>query len=186
MRERRELKTSPTGATSTRAALVCRRDRKEAMDGSAFDRLVRRFGEDGSRRGLLRSAFAATVAGLGAASVLGTEDAEAKSCKSKCKKKNSKAARRRCRKQCNKKENCFAADAPCTDSAQCCPEKTNRVCNVPLNAGNSDRTCCGSSGAPCGGDDINLDDLAPFCCTNFVCSTDGQGTSTPGTCQPAP
>ena len=80
------------------------------MDGSAFDRLVRHIGEDGSRRGLLRSAFAATVAGLGAASVLGAEDAEAKSCKKKCKKKDSKAARKRCKKKCNKKENC-AADA---------------------------------------------------------------------------
>jgi hypothetical protein len=188
MCERRELKTSPTGATSKRAALVCCRDWKEAMDGSAFDRLVRHIGENGSRRGLLRSAFAATVAGLGAASVLGTEDAEAKnSCKKKCKKKDSKAARKRCRKQCNKKENCFAADAFCTDSAQCCPEKTSRVCNVPVNAGASDKTCCGSNGAVCGGDDAINDDVAPFCCAGFRCSTSIEDDTAggPGTCIPA-
>ena len=179
MRERWELKSSPTGATSKRAALVCRRDWKEAMDGSTFDRLVRHIGENGSRRGLLRSAFAATVAGFGAASVLGTEDAEAaKSCKKKCKKLNSKAARKRCRKKCNKKENCFAADAPCTDSAQCCPEKTNRVCNVQRNAGNSDRTCCGSTGAVCGPPDGAGDDTPPFCCAGFNCVNQ--------VCQPAP
>jgi hypothetical protein len=171
MREHWDLRAALAGAMSTRAALVCCRDRKEAMDGSAFDRLV--------RRGLLRSAFAATVAGLGVASVLGAEDSEAaKSCKKKCKNKDSKAARKRCRKKCNKKENCRAADAPCTDSAQCCPEKTNRVCNVQRNAGNSDRTCCGSNGAICGPPNGAGDDTPPFCCAGFNCVNQ--------VCQPAP
>jgi hypothetical protein len=70
------------------------------MDGPAFDRLVRGICEGGSRRGLFRSAFAATIAGLGAASVLGTEDAEAKSCKAKCHEKNSQKGRKNCLKKC--------------------------------------------------------------------------------------
>jgi hypothetical protein len=165
MCERRELKTSPTGATSKRAALVCCRDWKEAMDGSAFDRLVRHIGEDGSRRGLLRSAFAATVAGLGAASVLGTEDAEAKSCKAKCHKKNSKKGRKNCLKKCKdgervkcKSENAFC-DSPEGATGVCCSSQ-NLVCDVPFGASNSDTKCCRGAGASCTPDDQS----GPKCC----------------------
>ena len=100
------------------------------MDGSAFDRLVRHIGEDASRRGLLRSAFAATVAGLGAASILDADDAEAKSCKKKCNKKSGNA-KKKCKKKCNKKENCFASGTPCQDSAECCPETTKISARCP-------------------------------------------------------
>jgi hypothetical protein len=141
------------------------------MDGSAFDRLVRHIGEDGSRRDLLKSAIAASVAGLGVASVLSTEDAEAK-----------KGGRKRRRRRCKPKP----AGSPCVTDKDCCTKKTHRICAVALNASNSDLTCCGGQGAPCGGDDSNLDDLPPICCTGFKCSTDEQGTSTPGTCQQIP
>jgi hypothetical protein len=93
------------------------------MDGSAFDRLVRHIGEDASRRGLLRSAVAATVAGLGAASILDADDAEAKSCKKKCNKKNSSSARKKCKKKCNKNQtndtDTLALRQACTSSSQC-------------------------------------------------------------------
>src|SRR5687767_6258536 len=95
------------------------------MDGSAFDRLVRRIGEEGSRRGLLRSAFAATVAGLGAASVLDADDAEAKSCKKKCKKKYK-----------NIDTDTIGLRQPCTKSSQC-------VGNLLCEVANSQNSCPG-------------------------------------------
>lgn len=93
------------------------------MDGSAFDRLVRRIGEDGSRRSLLRSAVAGAFAGLGMTSLLGGEDAEAKSCKKKCNKKNSDSAKKKCKKKCQKNTpsdaDTIGLRQPCTSSAQC-------------------------------------------------------------------
>ena len=153
------------GATSTRAALVCCRDRKEAMDGSAFDRLVRHIGEDASRRGLLRSAFVATVAGLGVASLLGTEDAEAKSCKAKCRKKNSSKGRKNCLKKCKdgQRVKCKSENASCdtTEGAtgECCASQ-NLVCDVPPGASNSDKKCCRGAGASCTPDG----ESGPKCC----------------------
>jgi hypothetical protein len=142
------------------------------MDGSVFDRLVRHIGEDASRRGLLRSAFAATVAGLGAASLLGSEEAEAK-----------KGGRKRRRRRCKPKP----AGSPCETSKDCCTKKTNRICAVASNAGNSDTTCCGGQGAVCGGDNAINDDVAPFCCAGFKCSTsiEDDKAGGPGTCIPA-
>jgi len=169
MRERWELKTILAGATSTLAAQVCRRDRKDVMDGSAFDRLVRHVSEDGSRRGLLRSAFAAAIAGLGVASLLDAEDAEAK-----------KGGRKRKRRRCKPKP----AGSPCETSKDCCTKKTKRICAVASNAGNSDLTCCGGEGAECGGDNDIGDNLAPFCCAGFSCSTskDDNTAGGKGTC----
>ena len=175
-----------TGALSTRAARERRRDRKDTMDGSRFDTLVRLISEDASRRGLLRSTLAATFAGLGAASLFGRDDAEAKSCKAKCKKKNSKKAKRKCKKKCKKQDQNDKGQKPsgalCDNTSECA--EPNNICAQPLNAGDSDKKCCGATGAVCGGDNIDFDDIRPFCCQGFKCSTDGQGTSTPGTCQP--
>jgi hypothetical protein len=107
------------------------------MDGSAFDRLVRRIGEEGSRRGLLRSAFAATVAGLGAASVLDADDAEAKSCKKKCNKKKDHKARKKCKKKCkNIDTDTIGLRQPCTKSSQC-------VGNLLCDVANSQNSCPG-------------------------------------------
>lgn len=69
------------------------------MDGSSFDKLARLAATGAPRRGVFRSGVALIVAGLGATSLLGVEDAAAKSCKQKCKKKD-KAARRKCLKKC--------------------------------------------------------------------------------------
>jgi Cys-rich repeat protein len=69
----------------------------------------------------------------------------------------------------------------CATTSECAPPFT---CALPLNDSGGDKRCCGASGAPCGGDNIDLDDQPPICCQGFICSTDGLGTSTPGTCQP--
>ena len=159
------------------------------MDGSRFDTLVRHISTDASRRGLLRSAIAATFAGLGLTAILGTEETEAaKSCKKKCKQKNSSSARKKCKKKCNQQNPPTPPGGKtpgtlCEVSTECAPPFT---CALPLNDSGGDKRCCGQTGAPCGGDNTDLDDLPPICCQGFVCSTDGLGTSTPGTCQPAP
>jgi hypothetical protein len=174
MRKRRELRAALAGATSTRAALVCCQDREENMDGSAFDRLVRHIGEDGSRRGLLKSAFA-TVAGFGVVSVVGFEDAEADSCNSKCNKKT-KNQRAQCKKNCN---GGLSENKACTKDKQC-NSKKNLVCDIPFGASNGDdKKCCRGEGASCssipGG---------PQCCTGeagrreFKCEAN--------VCQPCP
>jgi hypothetical protein len=130
------------------------------MDGSAFDRLVRHIGENGSRRGLLRSAFAASIAGLGAGTLLGDENAEAKkkSCKQKCNKFKGKK-KKECKKECNcKKENTGCNSTEGT-TGECCA-KQNLVCDVPFGASNSDTKCCRGAGASCTPDDQS----GPKCC----------------------
>jgi hypothetical protein len=133
MRGRKDIEDQSTGATSTRAARKCCRDRKEAMDGSAFDRLVRHVGEDASRRGLLRSALAAAV-GLGVVSALDLEDAEAK-----------KGGRKRRRRRCKPKP----LGAPCETDKDCCPKKTKRICEIEFGDSGGDKECCGGEGATC-------------------------------------
>lgn len=66
--------------TSLPAAAMRRRIMEVAMDGSTFDRLARLAATTPARRSLLKSGFAAALAGLGVASLLGVDDAEAKSC----------------------------------------------------------------------------------------------------------
>jgi hypothetical protein len=141
------------------------------MDGSRFDTLVRLVTAEGSRRRLLKASLVPAVAGIGAVSLLGIEDGEAKKKKKKCKK----------------------SGKPCSKNKQCCPGKTNRICDVPQNASNSDTKCCGAEGAKCGGVDDEENFLPPFCCIGeagvnaFICSErDPNNPNTPGTCEPAP
>jgi hypothetical protein len=145
---------------------------EKAMDGPRFDLFTRFVGEASSRRAALSMALggatAATIAAVGLAT--GAGESEAK------KKKKRKKKKKKC-PVCQP----FAADAPCSTNQQCCTNETNRACATPENASNSDKTCCGSTGATCGGRDGNLDTLAPFCCAGFSCSSN---TTTPGTCQP--
>lgn len=129
------------------------------MDGSAFDRLVRHIGEGASRRGLLKSAFAASVAGLGVASVLDVEDAEAKSCKKKCNEKKDKQAKKQCKKNC---QQCKPNGSPCVKDKQCCTGKTGRICEIPFGASNGDdKKCCPGLGATC----TPPEGPGPYCCT---------------------
>lgn len=141
------------------------------MDGSAFDKLVRFVTIDASRRSLLKAALVPVVAGVGAASLLGIEESEA----------GKKKRKKRCKK----------AGALCKSNKQCCPGKTNRICDIPLGDSGGDERCCGGLGAKCGGVNEDGDALPPFCCVGtagvneFVCSqNDENNPNVPGTCQP--
>ncbi len=125
------------------------------MDSTAFDRLARVIGADASRRGVLRSAFAAATAGLGITSLLSPEETDAaKSCKKKCNKKKSSAARKKCKKKCDdgQRVQCKSENAFCTSpegqTGECCASQ-NLVCDVPFGASNGDTKCCPGPGAFC-------------------------------------
>ena len=108
-------------------------------------------------------------------------------------------ARRKKRKNKNKgkggknNERCFKAGDSCSFDDQCCTKTTNRICDVPHGASNSDKECCGGQGAVCGGVNDDGDALGPFCCVgsagvrSFVCSQNDPNTPfVQGTCLPAP
>jgi hypothetical protein len=89
------------------------------------------------------------------------------------------AKRRRRKNKKNKKGNQQSNSkrrqpgAFCDSSAQCQTDK-GYICEVAVNAGNSDKTCSGGPGAVCGPKNEDLDDTAPFCavgheCVNGVC-----------------
>ena len=59
---------------------------------------------------------------------------------------------------------------PCTTNKECCTNQTNLACAVSSAAGNSDKTCCGSSDFAC----TSSDD----CCADYSCQS--------GSCQPVP
>jgi hypothetical protein len=139
------------------------------MDGSSFDRLVRLTAEDASRRGVLKSALASAALGLGAISLLGVSDADAKK---------------------KKKKRCKKAGKACKNNKQCCPGKTKRFCDVAQDDSGGNEVCCGREGAKCGGEDELGNAIAPKCCIGeagetpqFACSSQ---TATPGTCQLVP
>ncbi len=118
------------------------------MDGTRFDTVARRLASGMNRREVLRGLVAGAVAALSGGAALGAASAQ-----------EDDLARRRCKR----------AGAPCTSNRQCCPKKTNRICAVQRNAGNSDETCCGAEGARCGGKNQIGDDLKPYCCVGFEC-----------------
>jgi hypothetical protein len=138
------------------------------MDGSAFDIVTRLAGRASTRRLALRSAIGGSVASAVAAIGIASHAGEAEAKKKKKKKKKCPVCEP------------LLDNAPCTTNLQCCTNETNRACAVPENAGNSDKKCCGATGAPCGGSN-GLNTIAPFCCADFQCSS---LTATPGTCQP--
>ena len=132
------------------------------MDGSTFDKLSQIVSHAGTRRSALSALVAA---GLGGAA-LSSADAKGK---------GKKKRKRKCKKVEGK---------PCTSDSQCCNGKTNNICAVRSGAGNSDKTCCGGTGAKCGGFNGDLDAVAPFCCQDFECIV--TVPSGAGTCQPVP
>ena len=133
------------------------------MDGKCFDSLSQQIAGARTRRSALGALVAA---GIGGAALV--SDASAKG-------KGKKKRKRKCKKVEGK---------PCTTSKTCCTGKTNNVCAVPVNGSNSDTFCCGGQNAKCGGINVDLDAVAPFCCNGFACNALVPGVS--GTCQPAP
>ncbi|MCA9862530.1 MAG: hypothetical protein R2853_18685 [Thermomicrobiales bacterium] len=147
------------------------------MDGRIFDALSLRLASAGTRR----SALGALAAGIGSASLLSAfDDIEGKKKHKHKKRKHKKKNKNKNSSTCQ-----LAAGDPCTSDSQCCPDKTNNLCRVPSNGGNSDTFCCGGQGAKCSRNnegDIG-DELPPFCCTGFPCNAAPGST---GTCQPSP
>jgi hypothetical protein len=131
------------------------------MDANGFDRVARRLATGITRRDAVRGLAAG--AGAAAGLLLAEPGAEAGKRKKRCKK----------------------AGAFCSAHSQCCPKKTRRKCKVASNAGNSDTTCCGVTGAVCGGADDNLDAIKPHCCAGWRCSTGEIENGGRGVCQKA-
>ena len=143
------------------------------MESSRFDAMTRLIGRGRTRRNVLETAMV-SAAGLGVV-VLGLPE----------------LAEARKRKKGNKKKRCKKAGAACSSDKQCCTDKTNRICDVPHGASNSDTACCGGEGVTCGGVDGEGNALGPFCCVGeagvreFVCSqNDPNNPNVPGTCIP--
>lgn len=128
------------------------------MDGPRFDSLARLFAATRSRRAALRSAVGATALGVAGLSLLNVAGTEAK---------KNKGKRRRKKK---KTRVCLEAGASCSNSAECCPDTTQRTCGPANNEMSAARTCCGGVGAICGGLDNQETSQAPFCCQNFGCN----------------
>ncbi len=158
-----------TGMARTNETLV-----EDLMDSKHFDRIASTLADTQNRRGLLRML---TGAALGAAgvSLLGSENI---------------GARRRKRRKTGTGSGGsgggghLPAGAFCKNDQQCAPEKTLRICEVAVNASNSDRTCCGGQGAVCGGYNEDFDAQAPYCCVGYECQV--APGKTKGVCQKLP
>jgi hypothetical protein len=174
---------------------VRRQELEEAVDNVSFDRLARVVSEDASRRGVLRSAFAAAVAGLGITALLSPQEAAAKSCQQTCKKKAkqhdwSKKKKQACLKKCTQQDTAGnpqggmaagkAAGTLCATPGECAAPNT---CDIPVNDSGGDKRCCAPTGAPCGLKTKDGDDTSPFCCRGNTCTST---ETAPGTCQLTP
>ena len=135
------------------------------METTTFDGIARSLSSSITRRSALRGLFAGAMAAVAGSALLHADDASAK--------------RRRRKNKKNKKGNKQSAakrrqpGAFCDSSAQCQTDK-GYICEVAVNAGNSDKTCSGGPGAVCGPKNGDNDDTAPFCavgheCVNGVC-----------------
>ena len=135
------------------------------METTKFDGIARSLSSSITRRSALRGLFAGAMAAVAGGALLHADDASAKRRRRK-NKKNKKG-----NQQSNSKRR--QPGAFCDSSAQCQTDK-GYICEVAVNAGNSDKTCSGGPGAVCGPKNEDLDDTAPFCavgheCVNGVC-----------------
>jgi hypothetical protein len=148
------------------------------MDTARFDGLTRLLGSSVSgdtltRRAAVRGLMASGLAVVAGGSALELVDAKRRRKKGKQGKRQSGGGGA-----------FLPAGAFCQQDAQCDPLHTKRICAVAVNAGNSDETCCGATGALCGAPNEDGDDTFPFCCVGYQCiSTPGQSN---GVCQPVP
>jgi len=145
------------------------------MDTTTFDGLTRNLGNTLNRRSALRGLVAGAAALVAGGAILQADDASARRRRKKSKKTKK-----------NQNQNTGGAQtlpigAFCESSAQC---PSSYICEVPVNAGNSDRTCCGAQGAGCGAKNEDGDDTAPYCCVGHACVyAPGNGS---WTCQAVP
>jgi hypothetical protein len=132
------------------------------MDTTTFDGLTRNLGNGLTRRAALRGIFTGAVAIVAGGAVVEVE--------AKRRKKGKKV------RQPSTDTQLLPNGAFCEFSNQC--RDAHNICEVAVNASNSDRTCCGATGATCGLPNDDGDDTAPFCCAGFDCVN--------GVCQPVP
>jgi hypothetical protein len=130
------------------------------METTTFDGIARSLSSSITRRSALRGLFAGALAVVAGSAALDVEGKRRRRRKNKKGNKPSAAKRRQ-------------PGAFCDSSAQCQTDK-GYICEVAVNAGNSDKTCSGGPGAVCGPKNDDLDDTAPFCavgheCVNGVC-----------------
>lgn len=136
------------------------------METTTFDGIARNLGSSITRRSALRGLFAGAMAAVAGGALLHADDASAK--RRRRRKKNKKG-----NKQTENKRR--QPGAFCDSSSQCQTDK-GYICEVAVNAGNSDKTCSGGPGAVCGPKNEDLDDTAPFCAVGHECVG--------GVCQP--
>jgi len=132
------------------------------METIKFDGIARTLGSSITRRSAMRGLVAGAMAAVAGGALLHADDAAAKRRRRKGKKGNHQ-------QQSNRRK----PGAFCDFDSQCQTDK-GYICEVAVNAGNSDETCSGGPGAFCGPKNDDLDDTAPFCavgheCVNSVC-----------------
>ena len=146
------------------------------MDTTTFDGITRNLGGSITRRGALRGLFAGAVATVAGGAVLQADDAAAK--------RRRKTARKG--KKQSRQSQTLLPGAFCQRSSQCQTDQ-GYICEVPVNAGNSDKTCSGATGAVCGAPNADGDDTAPFCAVGHYCALTSQSNQTgAGICQRVP
>ena len=126
------------------------------METTTFDGIARTFGSTLTRRSALRGLVAGALAAVAGGAVLSTDAAAAK------------RRRRRKGKQGTQQTKRRQPGAFCDSSSQCQTDK-GYICEVAVNAGNSDTTCSGGPGAVCGPKTEDEDDTAPFCAVGHEC-----------------
>ena len=136
------------------------------MDTTTFDGIARNLSGSITRRGALRGLFAGAVTAVAGGALLQADETSAK--------------RRRKKKSKRNQKQTLPIGARCQNSSQC---PADYICEVPVNAGNSDRTCCGAQGAGCGAKNEDGDDTAPYCCVGHQCVYTSINGSSTWTCQ---
>ena len=132
------------------------------METTTFDGIAKSLSGTSTRRSAVRGLFAGALAAVAGGALLHADDAAAKRRRKKGRKGSQQSTSKR-----------RQPGAFCDFSEQC---QTDRgyICEVAVNAGNSDKTCSGGPGAVCGPKTEDEDDTAPFCavghaCVNGVC-----------------
>lgn len=166
------------------------------MDAMNFDSITRLAGRSLNRRDALRGLMAGALATVAGGVLITADDASAKRRKKGKKRKGGTGTGTGGGNQDGagggNGGGTLPSGALCQSDSQCNTQQ-NQICEVPQNASNSDRRCCGAQGAVCGGVNADGDFIGPLCCIgeagvrSFVCSqSDPNNPFVQGTCIPAP
>jgi len=122
------------------------------VETTTFDGITKSLSSRSTRRSAMRGLVAGALAAVAGGALLEADNA---------------AAKRRRRK--TKKNNQGRQPGEFCDSTAQCQTSKGYICEVAVNAGNSDKTCSGGPGAVCGPKNDDLDDTAPFCAVGHAC-----------------